>query len=449
MLLRRAVLAALALVLLTAGPARADCPGATPSTSCPYTAAGLIGQRAEGVLRFPQAVAVGPDGSVYVADQGSHVIQVFDAAGTFVREVGLSGKRPGEIGAVGAIAVAADGTLLVGDSSNRIERFGADGQLIHAWGRSGTAVGEFHFGSGGGNDAGAGGGLAVSGDWVYVADTGNDRIQRFTLDGGHGAVIVPPGVLDKPQGLAVRGTRLAVADDRHHRILVFDTGGRQLATVGAGPGPGPGQLSNPYDVAFDPQGRLFVADDLNHRVVRFNTSPDYPYKARWGSYGTAPGQLAYPRGIATDAQGNVLVANTGNDRIDVFDQTGNLVRSFGSSGRATGQFNQPLGAGADASGIRGVADAVNGRLQLLNPDGSIASVWGSPAPGPTVLPRAVAVVFDGGGNAYVLDQRRARIVVFSRATGMPVRTIGSQGSGPGQLQSPSALAIDGAGTLSV
>jgi DNA-binding beta-propeller fold protein YncE len=159
--------------------------------------------------------------------------------------------------------------------------------------------------------------------------------------------------------------------------------------------------------------------------------------------------LAYPRGIATDAQGNILVANTGNDRIDVFDQSGNLVRSFGSSGRATGQFNQPLGAGADPSGIRGVADAVNGRLQLLNPDGSIASVWGSPAPGPTVLPRAVAVVFDGGGNAYVLDQRRARIVVFSRATGLPVRMIGSQGSGPGQLQSPSALAIDGAGTLSV
>ena len=40
--------------------------------------------------------------------------------------------------------------------------------------------------------AAAGGGLAVSGNFVYVADTGNDRVQRFTLDGGHGAVIVAP-----------------------------------------------------------------------------------------------------------------------------------------------------------------------------------------------------------------------------------------------------------------
>ncbi len=443
------MLGALLLALLGAAPALADCPGATPATSCPWVGAGIIGQRGEGVLRFPQAVAVGPDGLIYVADQGSHVVQVFDPSGAFVREVGVAGTRPGELGAVGAIAVAPDNTLLVADSANRIARFDASGALIHAWGRSGTGVGEFHFGAGGGNDAGAGGGLAVSGQYVYVADTGNDRIQRFTIDGGHGAVIVPPGKLDKPQGLAVRGTRLAVADDRHHRIVVFDTGGHQLATVGAGPGPGPGQLANPYDVAFDPQGRLFVADDLNHRVVRFNTAPHYPYKARWGSYGTAPGQLAYPRGIATDAQGNVVVANTGNDRVDVFDRTGALLRSFGTSGRATGQFDQPLGVGADAAGFRAVADAVNGRLQLLAPDGSIATAWGSPAPGPTVLPRAVAVVFDAAGDAYVLDQRRARIVVFSRASGLPVRTIGAPGSGPGRLRSPAALAIDAAGTISV
>ena len=61
----------------------------------------------------------------------------------------------------------------------------------------------------------------------------------------------------------------------------------------------------------------------------------------------------------------------------------------------------------------------------------------------------MAVAFDAGGNAYVLDRRRSRIVAFSRATGLPVRTIGSPGSGPGQLQNPSALTIDGGGTIVV
>src|SRR4051812_16919299 len=72
-----------------AAPAAAAAPGAAPA--CPYSAASQVGQRGEGVLRFPQAVAVGPDGTVYVADQGSHVVQAFAPDGRFVREVGIAG----------------------------------------------------------------------------------------------------------------------------------------------------------------------------------------------------------------------------------------------------------------------------------------------------------------------------------------------------------------------
>jgi DNA-binding beta-propeller fold protein YncE len=439
-----AVAAALSLAPATAS---ADCPGG--GATCPYGSAAQIGQRGGGVMRFPQAVAVGPDGSVYVGDQGSHVVQVFGADGTFRREVGIAGTRPGELSAIGSLAVAGDGSLLVADGgSNRVVRFDANGALLNSWGGSGSDVGSFHFGAGGGNAAAAGGGLAASGNVVYVADTGNDRIQRFTIDGGHGAEIVAPGTLANPRGVAVRGSRMAVADDQHHRIVVFDTGGHVLRTVGTGPGTMPGQLNFPYGVGFDPQGRLFVADDLNHRVVRYSTGPTYPYKARWGSYGTAPGQLAYPRGLALDAGGNVYVANTGDDRIDVFDRGGRLLRSFGSSGRATGQFDEPLGVASDASGIRAVTDAVNGRVELLNPDGSVASVWGSPNPGPTILPDPVAAAFDAAGNLYVLDRRRARILLFARGTGIPARSIGLPGSGPGQLLDPAALAIAGT-TISV
>ncbi len=96
-----------------------------------------------------------------------------------------------------------------------------------------------------------------------------------------------------------------------------------------------------------------------------------------------------------------------------------------------------------------MTDAVNGRVEFLGPDGTIISSMGSPNPGPTILPRPVAVAFDVPGNIYVLDQRRARIVVFSRATGLPFKTIGSQGSGPGQMLDPSAIALDGAGNIYV
>lgn len=445
--LRPALLLAVVLAAATAAPAEA-CPGATPS--CPYSAVAQVGQRDGGVLRFPQAVAVAPDGTVYVGDQGSRAVQAFAPDGTFLRAIGRAGTRPGELAGVGALAVAGDGSLLVADGQNRIHRFAADGRHLTTWGRSGTDVGEFRFGGGRGNDAGAGGGLAVSGSTVYVADSGNDRIQRFDLDGGHGAVIVPPGRLAYPKGLAVRGTRLFVADNQNHRVLVHDTGGRLLHEVRTGAGRGGGPMQNPYGVAVDRAGRLYVSDNMGQRVLRFSTAATgYAYKARWGQYGTAPGRLAYPRAIATDAAGNVVVTNTGNDRVDVFDRGGGLLRSMGTSGRAGGQFGTPMGAAADASGMRAVTDSVNGRIQLLNPVGGFLAAWGSPAPGPTILPKPVAVAFDELGNAFVLDQRRARILAFDRATGLPVGTIGSQGSGPGRLQDPAALALDAAGVLYV
>ena len=249
----RALAAAFALALLGVLPAaaRADCPGG--GVTCPYVAATQIGQRAEGVMRFPQALAIGPDGSVYVADQGSHVVQVFGPDGGFRREFGIAGTKPGQLSGVGALAVAGDGSVLVADGANRIDRFDANGQLINSWGGTGSDVGKFRFGGGSGNTAAAGGGLAVSGDAVYVADTGNDRVQRFTLDGGHGAEIVPPGQLANPRGIAVRGTRLFVADDQHHRLVVFDTGGHLLRAVGQN-GSGPGQLNFPYGVATDAPG---------------------------------------------------------------------------------------------------------------------------------------------------------------------------------------------------
>jgi tripartite motif-containing protein 71 len=443
--------AASVAVVLPALPATAGaqvaCPGAT--APCPYVAAGEVGQRSGGVLRFPQAIAIGPDGIVYVGDQHSRVVHAFAPDGTFLREIGVPGTRPGELSSVGALAVAPDNTLFVADGRNRIDRFDSSGRLLRSFGRPGTGVGQFRFGAGGGNDAGAGGGLAASSTHLFVADSGNDRIQRFELDGGAGMVLVPPGQLAYPKGLAVRGTRLLVADDQNHRIRAYDTGGRLLSDVGRGEGNGPGQLSFPYGVALDAAGRMFVADNLNHRIVRFGTAPQYKYVSRWGGFGTGPGRMAYVRGLAIDPTGNVYVANTGNDRIDVFDREGRQLRSFGRSGRAEGQFNNPAGVAADAQGYRAVTDSINGRVEFLDPSGRVLTSWGSPNPGPTVLPRPVAVAFDGAGTAYVLDQRRGRILVFSRATGQPVRSIGTQGSGPGQMSDPSALAITAGGTLVV
>jgi len=440
--MRRFVIATLAaLFALPATATAAPCPGADP---CPYSAASVIGNRSGGVLRFPQATAVGPDGSVYVADQYSHAIQVFGPGGQFVREIG----DPDRLTSVGAVAIGPDGSVYIADGRDRIDRFAADGTFISEWGKTGSGVGEFRFGQGGGNDSGAGGGLAIADGFLFVADTRNDRIQRMALDGSGATVIVPTGAVKRPQGLAARSGRLIVADDNGHRMVVYDYNGAQLTTFGTGPGNKPGQLSFPYDVGIDALGRVFVADNINHRVVRYGPGPKYTYRGRWGSYGSRVGQLQYPRGIAVAPNGDQFVADPGGNRIDVFDFQGAPKGFFGSSGRVTGQFIRPLGVATDASGVRAVADSVNGRVQLLNPDGSVITAFGAPAPGPTLLPDPVSVAFDSRGLLYVLDQQRSRVLVFDRG-GKIIRTIGSRGRSAGQLLAPSAVAVSGGGTVYV
>src|SRR3954467_1192248 len=113
MLRRRLLLPVLAAgaLLTTAAAAQADCPGSSSAT-CPYTSIFQNGARGSGVLRFPQAVAVGPDSNVYVTDQGSHLVQKFTPAGQWLADIGAAGTRPGELSAIGAVAVTGDNQVI-------------------------------------------------------------------------------------------------------------------------------------------------------------------------------------------------------------------------------------------------------------------------------------------------------------------------------------------------
>src|SRR5437868_8609673 len=88
------------LACITAAPARAGACTGSDGQQCPYASASVIGPRAEGVLRFPEAVAVDGAGNVYVADQLSYVVQKVSASGAFLTEWGSYG---GDIGRAACI----------------------------------------------------------------------------------------------------------------------------------------------------------------------------------------------------------------------------------------------------------------------------------------------------------------------------------------------------------
>jgi tripartite motif-containing protein 71 len=415
-LLTRALLAA--TLALGAGAALADralaegCPG-VGTAACPYSSAASIGQRAEGVLRFPEAVALDTQGNVYVADQLSYVVEKFSASGEFVTQWGSFGGGHGQFGPIGGLATDAAGNVYVVDSShNRIEKFDPNGNFITQWGHKGAEPGQFSFGSSQDYTKPPGGGIAVSGNYVYVADSGNNRIQRFNLEGGEGMEWGTkgsgPGQFSYPRGVAANASEVLVADDDNHRIEKFDPSGAYQSAAGS-QGTGPGQFGFPYGVALDAAGNAYVADDLNHRVVKLN--PQLGFVGAWGGYGTAPGQLAFPRAIASDPAGDSYVANTANDRVEVYNPEGRFLRTIGISARGPGQLTGPRGLAADPTGRLLISDTVGSRVELFAPlTAAFEGQWTVAGGHDASFVKPSGIGIDPRGSVYVADQGNERIV---------------------------------------
>ncbi len=85
-------------------------------------------------LLYPDGLAIGPDGNVYVTDAGHDRIKVFDTRGRFSREWGTKGVNPGELNAAGGIAFDSSGRLHEADAANhRVQMFTPDGKFLGEW----------------------------------------------------------------------------------------------------------------------------------------------------------------------------------------------------------------------------------------------------------------------------------------------------------------------------
>ena len=429
--------------LAPAGAAAEACPG-VGAEPCPYASASLVGQRAESVLRFPEAVAVDTQGNVYVADQLSYVVQKFTAAGVFETEWGSFGGGHGQFGPIGGLATDAAGNVYVVDSShNRIEKFDPNGTFITQWGHKGSEPGQFSFGSSQDYTKPPGGGIAVAGNFVYVADSGNNRIQRFNLDGGEGMEWGTkgsgPGQFTYPRGVAANASEVLVADDDNHRIEKFDPDGAYQSAAGS-QGTGPGQFAFPYGVALDAAGNVYVADDLGHRVVKL--SPELGFLGAWGGYGTKPGQLAFPRAIASDPAGDNYVANTANDRVEVYGPEGRFLRTIGASARAVGQLTGPRGLALDPSGGLLVSDTVGNRVELFAPlTDTFAGQWTVAGGRRSNFFKPTGIGIDPRGSVYVADQGNERIVRMWGDGTFLSELAGPNGIGGAQLNGVAAVAV--------
>jgi DNA-binding beta-propeller fold protein YncE len=223
---------------------------------------------------------------------------------------------------------------------------------------------------------------------VYVTDTGNDRVQKFSNSGtfirSWGSFCDTfggnecNGKFDFPQGIALDSIdRVYVVDTSNDRIQKFGNTGTFIRKWGSS-GDGNGQFSEPSHVAVDTrsgQQTVFVSDFDNHNIQKFTNTGSFIKK--WGSDGSGNGQFRHPEGVAVDKSGNVFVVDENNHRIQKFTNTGGFIRKWGSHGTGNGQFDFPRGIAVDKSGNVFVSDPCNDRIQKFSNTGTFITKWGT------------------------------------------------------------------------
>lgn len=320
-------------------------------------------------------------------------------------------------------------------------------------------------------------GIAQDGAGVtYVADTGNNRVLRytgattFTVFAGTGvagytgdAGLATAATLKAPRAVTVaRNGTILIADTGNNVIrsvapvtgLITTYAGAATAvcasaidTVGDGCPATQATFSAPAGLIADNDGNVYVSDSGNNLLREIGPSGYVVYVAggatticsggdTFGNGCTGMGVVFNnPTGLAVDLAHNVYLADTGNNLVRKLSASGIVTLlagtgapgASGNGGPATGaQLSGPTGVTVDAAGDVYIADTGNSVIRLVNAAGTINSTAGTlGASGTGTLPGSAfavqlnapaAVVSTGQGRLMVVDSGNNRIFADDRGS---------------------------------
>lgn len=278
-------------------------------------------------------------------------------------------------------------------------------EFVKAFGLPGSSDGDFSFPSD--IDIGNNGDLETGLGSLFVADTGNNRIQRLDADGDFiyqfGRFGTEAGNLNSPVGVAVDfNSRLYVSERDNDRVQLFDIRGNYIVRIASGEVKFK-ELNNPAGLCVDRFGSLFIADSGNDRIVKFDELGDFV--DAFGGFGFGLGFFDKPMSVAVDRNNLIYVADTNNNRVQVLDYDGRPIRSFGENGDQPGQFSLPEGIAVDADLIY-VVDTGNKRVQIFNHNGDFITSFAG-------FDRPTGISVSNSGQIFVVDSARNLIKQFS------------------------------------
>ena len=236
-------------------------------------------------------------------------------------------------------------------------------------------------------------------DDVFVTSSSYHCVCVFDKNGTKKATIGSQdsgdGQFNSPLGIVISGDVMFVADNGGNRIQKLTITGEPLMKFGT-QGAGNGQLHHPWGICLASDGKLYVAEGGNKRVQVFN--PDGTFSSI--ITGLGDNVLSTPKAVALDQSGNLHVADYGSKYIKVFTTDGNYVRQYGS-----GQLKGPVGVTVDQDGYCLVGDYSGQCLAIFDPHGKC--IHSVPTAG-----SLNGVTLDKDGFVYAVDYTSSCVYKF-------------------------------------
>jgi sugar lactone lactonase YvrE len=215
------------------------------------------------ILKNPTGIAIDSEGNAYVTDAKAACVVKFGKTGKFVVKWGRDGTKPDELSGPSGIAVDKNGDIYVADSgNNRIVKYSPQGAVKKSWGKQGAGPGDFVLPAA----------VAVNQkNEIIVVDRA--RMQKFSPEGQFIAAWGKAGSADgEMKGVmgvcADLDNYIYAADTGNNRILKFDSNGKFIGQWGT-PGTADGQLAYPCGVGVNDKGSVLVIERDNNRLQEF------------------------------------------------------------------------------------------------------------------------------------------------------------------------------------
>ncbi len=282
--------------------------------------------------------------------------------------IGTPGSEPGQFQKPRDMALAPDGTIYVADTfNNRIQHLASDGSVLQVWG----SFADISKGEAPGGTFFEPWGIAVGADGsVFVADTWNHRIQKFTAVGkfvtmwGYFGQAETAFAIWGPRDIAIdTQNHLFITDTGNKRVVIYDENGNFVNQFGS-VGLEAGQFDEPVGVAVDKDGLVYIADTWNQRiqVMTPDSSGNYTPLKNWEVVAWYGQSLDNKPFLAVDDNGNLYTTDPEGYRVLHFKTDGTFVNYFGDYGTGTNGFDLPTGIITDGKGGVWIADANNNRI---------------------------------------------------------------------------------------